>query len=67
MTNETEIRDLDRERDAKWKQIEPVTNTEHCKVWDGEREGVRRVRWGKFGASLFGPVYADSSESEIIE
>lgn len=62
------IRSKDEERSAIWRQDQgPLTTEQHCRVTDGERIGYRCVNWNNGQVTLYGPVYADIDEMEIIE
>lgn len=65
---EDRIRKQDKARSEKWKQDQgPITTERHCRVTDGERVGYRCVGWSNGIVSLYGPVYTDTDESEVIE
>lgn len=55
-------------RDQAWKQDQgPLTTERHCRVTDGSRVGYRCIRWSRGRPELYGPVFTDCDETEIIE
>ena len=62
-----EIRAKDEQRDQTWKQDQdPLTSERHCRVTDGDRIGYRSVSWERGFPKLYGPVYSDVTEEEVI-